>query len=606
MKKIWLPIISFIISIQICSAVPVHLLWDKAEQAFFNYDLSGSAAAIREIIHSPQTTQEDRAKAFRTLAGRDWQFYNDYTLAKKHIDSALSAFATPDNYTLLSDIEAGAAHYSASLTAADKALSSARSPAEWQSAALCYARTAFLQNHTHGTLNTPVLHKAASLLQTVLEQMPGHPQAARQLIGIGILDKNGPLILAGWKAYFHFSTPQSVWNYQKTNAETLAAILPQWTGRNTTENEKIARALASSRFYEYAALLATPAQQDILHYAAFLRQTDKLITYYYQQLALKKANDSLFETHLLQSCAQLLQQLHLSAGTQPLTYDTFLEIMTPRFGTSGFLGVSSGFSSKEICLGHIVNITHKEVLQYGYKGSLTFIEVDLMTSNGFTGWFTDGKSRNGGWSVNDTIYQVREAYIEEPMNVWTMVTDSSVRKERLAPFENVMGSHDTATILNGIGVRMRMDALDTLYAVLKRQGLQGRDLQVAFMTAFETKQQDASIFAHEGRHSIDQIYFKKEFEDAPSKEREYRAKLSEIACAEFPVFLLGKIISRTGPGGHGQANQMILNEVLQWMYKHPSAINGYDPEIPAIKQIYLLSAAQIRNCFRDIDPLYKG
>ncbi|TWV93658.1 hypothetical protein [Chitinophaga pinensis] len=191
------------------------------------------------------------------------------------------------------------------------------------------------------------------------------------------------------------------------------------------------------------------------------------------------------------------------------------------------------------------------------------------------------------------------------MNVWTMVTDSSVHKERLAPFENVMSSNDSATILNGVGMRMRIDALDTLYAVLQRQGLQGRELQIAFMNAFETKQQDASIFAHEGRHSIDQIYFKKQFDEAPPKEREYRAKLSEIACADFPVFLLGKIISRTGPGGHGQANQMILEDVLHWMSRHPSDIHGYDPAIPAIKQIYRLSEAQIKTCFREIDPLYK-
>ncbi|TWV93659.1 hypothetical protein [Chitinophaga pinensis] len=408
MKKVALSIILLLISARISIAVPINLLWDKAEQAFFNYDLSGSAAAIREIIHSPQTTQEDRAKAFRTLAKRDWQFFNDYTLAKKHMDSALSATATPENYILLSDIEAGATHYSASLIAAEKALSSARSSAEWQSAALCYAHTAFLQNSTAPKPHTATVDKAARLLQSVLEQMPGHPEAARQLIGIGILKKDGALILSGWNAYFHFSGPQTVWTYQQANADTLSSILPQWTGRNSSQNVQVARALAGSRFYEYAAMVATPAQQDILHYAAFLRQTGKQITHYYQQLARKQANDSLFEKQLLQSCTKLLQQLHLSAGTQAFTYDAFLEIMAPRFGTSGFLGVSSGFSSKEICLGHIVNITHKEVLQYGYKGALTFIEVDLMTSNGFTGWFTDGKSRNGGWSVNDTIYQVEK------------------------------------------------------------------------------------------------------------------------------------------------------------------------------------------------------
>lgn len=594
----------FFLSAQL-SYSQTSLLWDKADQAFFNYDLPGSAAAIREIIQAPQTNPKDLARAYRTLATRDWQFYRNYPLAVHHIDSALRQSTDSQSaYALLSDISISAGRDKASLSAASKALSSARTSTEWQSAALVYAHAAYAASMHSRKPDTALLSKAASLLVAVLDQMPGHPQAAKQLIGISILKKDGPLVLAGWNGYFHFSGAGTVWEYQQKNAAILSGVLPQWNG--TTDNEKIAAALADSRFYEYANLLATPAQQEIKVYTAFLQKTGTLITDYYRQLALKRSNDTLFEQQLLSHCTQLLQRLQLSAGPAPLTYETFLELMRPRFGTTGYLGFSSGFSSKEICLGHIVNITHKEVLQYGYKGALTFIETDLMTSNGFTDWFTDGKSRNGGWSVNDTIYQVREAYVREPMSAWTMITDSSIRKEKLAPFENVMASNDTATILSGINARMRMDALDSLYASLYQQGLREKALQIAFMHSFEQKQQDASIFAHEGRHSIDQIYFKNDFDKAPAREREYRAKLSEIACADFPVYLLGKIISKAGPTGHGQANQMILNNTLEWIGQHQQDIKGYNPALPAIKQIYLLTESQIRSCFREIDPLYKG
>jgi hypothetical protein len=147
--------------------------------------------------------------------------------------------------------------------------------------------------------------------------------------------------------------------------------------------------------------------------------------------------------------------------------------------------------------------------------------------------------------------------------------------------------------------------MDSLYAMLYRQGLRGSDLQLQFMNALERRQEDASIFAHEGRHSIDQIYFAKDFEQAPSSEREYRAKLSEMTCADFPVYIFGKIVSSIGPSGHGQANRRILDDALAWMGKHQPEISGYDTTQPAIRQLYRLSASQIQTCFREADPLNK-
>jgi len=591
-------------------AQQTNMLWEKAARAFFTFDMNGAAAILRDMLRDLHTNANDSAKAYRTLALRDWQFQHDYALAIKRLDSAL-AIRTSSNASLvaLSNIAAEAQRYTVSLEAAEKALQLAATPAEHRDAAIAYANTVYLSSKNSKHPDVRQLNKAGQLLTEVLQQMPGHPQAAKLLVGTGILQKDGHLLLNGWNAYFHFISADSAYAYLKEPARVLSTILPHWKGNTlaATEREQVAQALAKSGFYEHAALLAIPSQKDILIYASYLRALGMLTDNYYRQIALHTAKDSLFEQQVMSLCAGVLKDLHLSAGKDSLTYEKFLEVMQPRFGTMGFLGVTSSFHAKEVCLGHIVNITRKDVLQYGYKASLTFIEIDLMTSNGFISWFSNKRSGNGGWSVNDTIYRVREAYMTEPVEAWTLITDSTIRKEQLSIFEKAIANTtcDTTTLLNGINIRLRINAMDSLYATLYNQGLRGNDLQLQFMNALERKQEDASIFAHEGRHSIDQLYFAKDFEKAPSSEREYRAKLSEIACADFPQYIFGKLVATVGTSGHGMANRMILENALTWMGQHQPEISGYDTTLPAIKQLHLLSASQIQTCFRDVDPLSK-
>lgn len=591
-------------------AQQASLLWEKAARAFSTVDLNSSTAILRDILHDPYSNANDSAKVYRTLALRDWQFQHDYELAMKRIDSAL-AIAAGGNASLVarSNIASEAQRYANALDAAEKALRLAATPAEHRDAAIAYANTVYLSSKNNKHPDTLLLHKAGQLLTETLQQMPGHPQAAKLLVGTGILKKDGPLVLYGWTAYFHFLTADSAYPYLQKPARTLSNILPHWKGNTLPlkEREQLARALAGSGFYEHAALLAGPSQQDIIVYAGYLQELGRVTDNYYRQVAQHTASDSLFERQVMTLCAGVLKDLHLSAGKDSLTYEKFLEIMQPRFGTMGFFGVTSSSSTREVCLGHIVNITRKEVLQYGYKASLTFIEIDLMTSNGLISWLSGKRSGNGGWSVNDTIYRVREVYMKQPVEAWTLVTDSTTRAEQLSIFEKAIASTtaDTATLLNGINIRLRINAMDSLYATLHRQGLRDGELQLQFMNTLERKEEAASIFAHEGRHSIDQIYFAKDFEKAPTSEREYRAKLSELSCADFPLFIFGKLLSSLGTSGHGMANRRILEDALAWVGKHQEEISGYDTRLPAIQQLHLLSASQIQTCFREADPLSK-
>lgn len=609
MKHITTLSILFLLITSLCTAQQTDMRWQKAAQAFFTFNIDASAVILRDILNDPHTSTSDSAKVYSTLALRDWQFHRNYELAAKRLDSAL-ALRSGSNASLvaLCNIAAEASHYPASLDAGNKALGSAANANEWREAAIAYANAVYLSLKNKKKQDTLLLGKAGRLLTGVLKQMPGHPQAAKLLVGTGVLKKDGRFVLDGWNAYFHFASADSAYPYLKEPAGVLSSILPHWNA-SAAENEQIAAALAKSGFYEYAALLAGRSQKNIIAYARYLQETEDMTDSYYRKLAVHApTSDSLFDVEVMTSCAQLLKELKISAGKDSLTYEKFLELMQPKFGTMGFLGTTSSFHAKEICLGQIVNVTRKEVLQYGYKASLTFIEIDLMTSNGFISWFSNKRMGNGGWSVNDTIYRVREAYIKEPMEAWTMVTDSTVRKEKLSVFENAIAGNitpDTTTLLAGINGLLRLNAMDSIYAMLYRRGLRGSDLQLQFMNTLERRQEDASIFAHEGRHSIDQIYFAKDFENAPSSEREYRAKLSEMTCADFPVYIFGKIVSSIGPSGHGQANKRILDDALAWMGKHQPEISGYDTTQPAIRQLYRLSASQIQSCFREVDPLNK-
>ena len=94
---------------------------------------------------------------------------------------------------------------------------------------------------------------------------------------------------------------------------------------------------------------------------------------------------------------------------------------------------------------------------------------------------------------------------------------------------------------------------------------------------------------------------------ARSAEKEFRAKLSEVAFAPEPRLSLGSIFnSQIGnDSGHGQANERIMRGVVAWMQEHGSEIGGLDPAQPLLPQFDLLTDEQIRAAFRSMDPLAK-
>ena len=126
-------------------------------------------------------------------------------------------------------------------------------------------------------------------------------------------------------------------------------------------------------------------------------------------------------------------------------------------------------------------------------------------------------------------------------------------------------------------------------------------LREAFIATVARDTLETSIWAHEGRHAIDQQVFK--IKDSP--ELEYRAKLSEIALAKTPR-LSGSILSPIGgPTAHGLANKRVLEGLIAWMTRHAADIPGFDPGTPAALQLDKLTPAQLRAAAQSLDPIAK-
>ena len=112
---------------------------------------------------------------------------------------------------------------------------------------------------------------------------------------------------------------------------------------------------------------------------------------------------------------------------------------------------------------------------------------------------------------------------------------------------------------------------------------------------------ESSIFAHEGRHAIDE---KMGAEGEPA-DKEFRAKLSEVVFAPRPRLAIAAIMDEnlgdTSP--HGQANKRVAEGLLKWLDTHKSEIPAINPALPLLPQLPVLTVAELRSAFGSMDPL---
>src|SRR5450755_3003853 len=137
---------------------------------------------------------------------------------------------------------------------------------------------------------------------------------------------------------------------------------------------------------------------------------------------------------------------------------------------------------------------------------------------------------------------------------------------------------------------IKLNASKQLFDSLQKTGLMSNALYLAFISETMRLNVESTVFAHEGRNAIDQLYFKAQFDTMSQDERELRAKYSEIIFSSKPkLALTGSILGGDLDSNtiHGKANLRLRKIIVNWMQLHNKEIGGLDISQPMLMQLYL-------------------
>jgi hypothetical protein len=470
------------------------------------------------------------------------------------------------------------------------------------------------------TAESRALRQAVVRLDTIVRRSPGGLDAGRLLILAGALSDDASAIFDGWRSYYLVETgdtlhallagPRRVLRRAATNQATGSPALAR-------QRAALARALRDSRLFSAAAVIALarnadgstlasrdPAARETVVYAAFVDSVRGLTDRYYRATAQKKGSPDRWKASLDSAARKLWPSLTWTGPTPTFTNERFRAELDRRFGALIYLGETAGY--EDLHMGHRVVDDRRTVDQYGHTGRVRFVALDAIVSNGFQSWAWDGNAQHGGWATKDLIVQVRPAYADEPMQAWRQTTDPEIMRrlaEELAAdsvADMAKARRTPVAYFPSVAERLARDGRRLLLDSLRKEGLSGNELESAFKREYGLALVESSIFAHEGRHAIDN--------NLPTKltptDLEYRAKLSEVVFAPRPRLALGGIISANAGDDtpHGKANQRALEGIQTWMQAHASEIRQLDRSAPLLPQFPLLTDAQIKAAFAAQDP----
>jgi hypothetical protein len=603
---------------------PIHVaMLNKADASYDQLDLTGSRAVLNVLVKNDSVDIETKCDALRRLALQDWKYYKNYDVAKNQLMTADSiGFSKSETWALLSRIERESVNYQNSLSAAENSEKYAKSESEKTTARNCYAQTAYDYSITNLNNNIPLdkelLATTSKLLIEVLESDIGSPTPSKLLLGISLLRNDGANVIYAWKSYFHISDINNPNPYLASAAKELQDVCSTWNGNLLTpdKQEKLILALSHSRFYVYAGDFALTCHNqtnydqtvsDFLIYSRYLKVIKTHTNEYYRQVAIGKGNAKKYEKWLNKTRKDLWNDLSfIASSNQRFNETNFLNETEKYFGAKGYAGATSSDNTYSLCLGHIVNQEKAIIEQYGYKPEFTFTDIDMMTCYDNYGWFCEDQA-TGGWATEDEFIRIREVYLYGPVEAWKVITDTVERQKiesKIADFVSQSNTDNIPEQARGLEIKLKFDALNDLYDKLASQGLIGKELKLAFLSTYENYRLEASIMAHEGRHSIEKKYFAEDYQKWPIEEIEFHAKLSQIVFAPEPRFELGDMVNDLGESGHGLANKKIVDIAINWIKNNHEKMNRYSPDKSAFSQIYLMTNEQIKECYQSEDPLF--
>jgi hypothetical protein len=592
---------------------------DNADSLFKQYNLAASHRAYTGIAADSAFPKTVRTKAYQQIAQQDWKFYHDYPGAIRALTEARALKTDEYSVALLqSSIEDQAGKYEEAIATAKEGL---------PLAGIAFARAVQNENFFNQThrlpLIRPQLEQAALILDLILEKQPGNPEASELLIGIGLLLKEGTRILAAWRSYYLVADEHMINPVLQPGYAKLKSVLTTWHGTplSIAAIQTLAIGFADTKFFRLAHfIIATspnlstspnysPELNDIEAYNSYIDAVQKINDQIYPEVARGRQHyEDAYDSLMAIPARILWNQLSFIDKSRKFDPDSFYNEMNRRFDMEGYSGTTVNYYG--MLMGHIIHKEPKQIEQYGYRTNFTYISVDRLISRDFTSWY--GTTNVGGWGDSTSIIQVRAAYMTEPFELLSWMTDSTAQRnillkisvKKTADYSVCKG--DPYAEPSFLALYLKYKEASIIYRHLADSGLTRTALNIAFIDQIFRLTIASTIFAHEGRHAIDQLYFPQEFKTMSDDERELRAKFSEVIYSLNPkMAFTGSILGSTldENTNHGKANKRFRKIIVDWMNAHQHEIEGLDPDIPLLMQIDLLTDTQLITICKSADPL---
>lgn len=586
--------------------------YEEALNAYSHNRVAEAETALKKIATDPGAKPTDKARAYRELARIAWLIDGDAPAALATLGKAdAPGQGGCDSAMLRARILQESSGDAVLVEQADALAGRCTEPAEAAEIRL-YAAEAALDLAAPDAAGKPSIDRARALVEATTADARSSLEGSALRLQIAVLQGDAPAALQAWKDYFWLvdtDLPQGMRHAYPAAAPLFSAALaagaaPEARLRLVDLLVRAGFATAAERFATAAGLPAQAAGHPLWRKAsAYLRERREL------EAAILASNRRVARggkaANLEAAIDQATMRLMAAAG---LKGDP-TQGLRQAYGLAGQVGNTEGYAS--VHFGHVVQDERRTIQQYGHRAEVAFLALDNMISNGFNSWLWDGAAATGGWtSPGPLIVQVRPEWTSSPLSAWSLFSGGPLRQRLLARHPE-RAAADVAALkkasvayLPGLADRLTMQAAEQIGARAKQLAGADGDLKRAFLAEYSRATFEQSILGHEGRHALDRKLVRglARLSDA---NLEYRAKLSEVALAEYPRLAFNNINEPAigGDSGHGKADEKLLKAYTDWIRANPQQIAGYDSALPALVQIDKLSDEQLRAIARSIDPI---
>lgn len=610
--------------------------WTDAETAFMSQRFAQAESLYRAARHADPDIAHRRG-ATLMLSTLAWRIHGDTLTGGAYLDS-LGAMATGDDTVATralverSRMELASGNAVEALALARRALPTAlRQPSATpvRTDAVTALGEAALEPYRarigraggsstvarrgcDGIIGMAALRGVHDVLVREVAATPGALTPAQLLMESAALLRDSAALRAGWESYYltELGEPGGML------VDVHRAIVVPGASWATLDS-----ALSASRMFGAAALVsidadghartdgAARAASAIVPYAAYCRAVRARTDAYYREVASGTADTARWIGDLTALTQRVAAHYVSPVPTDSVPVHDAMALIERRFGARVNLGMTAGV--RDLHMGHAVVDAHWTVSQYGHDAAVHFVSLDAMPSDGYQSWAWDGRAAHGGWGTDSVIVQVRPVYARDPLRVWHSLGDSGAARD----LARVIAADSAADVARaqrvrigyfaGVEKRLLRDGEREILDAQRARGYRGSALEQRFKSTYAAAIRQSSIVAHEGRHAIDATLKL----PLTSADREFRAKLSEVAFAPVPRLALGSILNETtgDETPHGVANARLLEAIERWIDAHRDRIAGdADRRTPAVLLIPRLSDDQLRDIVRLNDPLATG